>query len=408
MKIQMIGIDHNTAGIDIRTVFSFTKIRMAEALELICQEKGIAGCVILSTCNRMELWISAEDTFDTPLFDLICRVKGVSQKELEPYFHFREGQMAVDHLFRLAGGLESRILGEDQILSQVKHALSFAREHYATDHVLETLFRMAVTAGKKVKTQVVLSRDNHSVVDQALATLKKSGFTFAGKTCMVIGNGEMGKLTVLALQKEQADVTVTVRQYHKGVVDIPPGCKRMDYGNRMEYMGDCDYVFSATASPNVTVTQEDVSKLNRKGKLVFVDLAVPRDIEITVGDLPDVCLYDLDDFKIDIRDEAVQEHIREAEAILEEHIREFYVWYDGQDLIPLIQSIKQSVGKDVVWRMQKGLRKMELSSEGKMQLEHEVEQAVQRSINKMMFDLRNSVDGNTYYSCIRSMEHNLL
>ena len=155
MSIQMIGIDHTRAGIDVRTVFSFTKKKMAEALAVLQKVPGIEGCVLISTCNRMELWASTDDGFpEEGLYEQLCKIKEVDTRMYRPYFVFRKEREAVQHLFWLAGGLKSRILGEDQIVTQVGEALSFAREQYATDSVMETLFRMAVTAAKMVKTEV--------------------------------------------------------------------------------------------------------------------------------------------------------------------------------------------------------------------------------------------------------------
>ena len=220
----MIGIDHTRAGIDVRTVFSFTKKKMAEALAVLQKVPGIEGCVLISTCNRMELWASTDDGFpEEGLYEQLCKIKEADLGMYRPYFVFRKEREAVQHLFWLAGGLKSRILGEDQIVTQVGEALSFAREQYATDSVMETLFRMAVTAAKKVKTEVELSHTDNSVVRTAIDTLKEQGQTFSGKKCMVIGNGVMGKLTATMLLAEGADVTVTVRQYRSGIVEIPLG-----------------------------------------------------------------------------------------------------------------------------------------------------------------------------------------
>ena len=262
MAIQMIGIDHSVAAVDIRTIFSFTQKKTVEALEIIKQEKGICGCVLLSTCNRMELWVSTEEGCVIALYELLCKIRAIHKDEYQKYFTERKEEDAVQHLFRLACGLESRILGEDQILTQVKGALVTAREHYAADNVLEVLFRMAVTAGKKVRTNVTFSTGNHSVIHRALQTLRQEGLEVKGKKCMVIGNGEMGKLAATVLQQEGADVTVTVRQYRSGVVQIPQGCRRIDYGKRMGLISSCDFVVSATASPNYTLTKEGLQAVD--------------------------------------------------------------------------------------------------------------------------------------------------
>ena len=213
MGIQMIGIDHNRAVLDVRMIFSFTKKDAGKALEALKEVPGIEGCVLLSTCNRMELWASTDGTFTGSLYEWLCMHREVSPRKYEEYFVSRRGREAVHHLFRLAGGLESKILGEDQIVTQVGDALALAREHYAADHVLETLFRQAVTAAKKVKTNVPLSPSDTSVVRTAIQTLKQKGMEFQGKKCLVIGNGVMGKLAATQLKEQGAHVTVTVRQY---------------------------------------------------------------------------------------------------------------------------------------------------------------------------------------------------
>lgn len=142
---------------------------------------------------------------------------------------------------------------------------------------------MAATAGKRIKTEVPFSHGNPSVIHQAIGFLAEKGYSLRDKTCMVIGNGEMGKVAAQALQEAGADVTVTIRQYRSGVVNIPLGCKRINYGDRMEYMPQCDLVVSATASPNFTLKEELFQGIRTKDDLILIDLAVPRDIEPSVG-----------------------------------------------------------------------------------------------------------------------------
>ena len=148
MSISMIGIDHNMAPVDIRARFAFTKKNAGEAMEQMRKKPGINGCVILSTCNRLEVWASVEEGEEVSLYDYLCELKGISDDTWKEYFISRQGREAVEHLFYLTSGLKSQILGEDQILTQVKDALALAREYFAADSVMEVLFRMAVTAGK--------------------------------------------------------------------------------------------------------------------------------------------------------------------------------------------------------------------------------------------------------------------
>lgn len=404
MPIQMIGIDHSRAEIDIRTIFSFTKKKAAEALEVIKEKDGISGCVLLSTCNRMELWVSCTDEFSGSLIDILCEIREVSPEPYREYFVERKEQEAVAHLFRLASGLESRIIGEDQIITQVKDALAAARENYATDNVMETLFRMAVTAGKKVKTEIVLSRANRSVIHHALETLKAEGFSAAGKKCMVIGNGEMGKLTATVLQQAGAEVTVTVRQYRSGIVDIPRNCSRIDYGERMRLLPECDLVVSATASPNYTLTEQNIREAHLTHPVVLVDLAVPRDIDPLADGLAYVKRYDIDDFHVDIRSEDLKENISRADHILEEKMEEFYVWYECRDMVPKIREIKKSAVTDLDLRLHKILRSLPIEEAERAVLQKQIGTAAGKVVNKMMFGLRDTVSQKVFRECIEGLE----
>ena len=168
----MIGIDYKKASVDVRAQFSFTKKNTVAALENLKKEPGILGCIILSTCNRMEIWASTGEDWKGSLYEFLCREKEKDPDEFRQYFVSRKEEEAVEHLFYLTSGLKSQILAEDQIITQVKDALALSREAYCTDNVLEVLFRMAVTAAKKVKTQVSFS---------SYRTSGKSGIFHPGK-----------------------------------------------------------------------------------------------------------------------------------------------------------------------------------------------------------------------------------
>ena len=404
MGISMIGIDYNRASVDIRAGFSFTKKNAAAAMERLKREQGVLGCIILSTCNRMEIWASAQEEWQGSLYEFLCREKEKVPGEFREYFVQRTGKEAVEHLFYLASGLKSQILAEDQILTQVKDALALAREAYCTDNVLEVLFRMAVTAAKRVKTEVSFSRGNISVIHQALDCLENQGFSLRGKTCMVIGNGEMGTLAALALKEAGADVTVTVRQYRSGIVSIPKGCDRINYGDRMEFLPKCDLAVSATASPNYTLTRQLLEEEDIPGHMVLIDLAVPRDIEPSAGTLPNVTLYDIDSFKINTLSPKMQTSMDKAGVILAEQQEEFYNWYDGHDLIPRIRDIKKEAVEDLNLRIMKILRKTPMEDADREKLLNAIDTAAAKVVNKMIFGLRDSLEQEAFKNCVEGLE----
>ena len=373
-------------------------------LENLKKEPGILGCIILSTCNRMEIWASTGEDWKGSLYEFLCKEKEKDPREFEKYFVKREEEEAVEHLFYLTSGLKSQILAEDQIITQVKDALALSREAYCTDNVLEVLFRMAVTAAKKVKTQVSFSRANSSVIHQAIERLEDQGFSIQGKTCMVIGNGEMGKVTALALKEAGADVTVTVRQYRSGIVTIPQGCDRINYGERLEFLPKCDLVVSATASPNYTLTMEQIENAKIPGHVVLIDLAVPRDIEPSAGTLNNVTLYDIDSFKIDAVSPKLQASLDQAGEILREQQEEFYNWYNGRDLIPRIQEIKADAVEDLNLRIIKILRKTPMEDSDRENLLKAIDTAAGKVVNKMMFGLKDFMKEEEFINCVEGLE----
>lgn len=405
MSVSMIGIDFNKASIDIRSKFSFTKKNAVISMQRLKKVKGILGCVILSTCNRMEIWVSKKDNADIDLYKFLCNEKNIDSEEYTDAFDKREGKCAVKHLFYLTSGLKSQILAEDQILTQVKDALNLSRESFCTDNVIEVLFRKAITAAKKVKTDVVFSRANTSVIYNAVEYFYEKEYSFKDKKCMVIGNGNMGKLTALALTGEGADVTVTVRQYKSGIVEIPEGCKRINYGDRLSIIPECDVVVSATSSPNCTITKESLEKINIKKELILLDLAVPRDIESDVSKIKNVRLYDIDSFKADKITPETQKSLDKAGIIIDEQMDEFFEWYTGKELIPEIHKIKKEMVTDVDLRIEKNIRKLDIGEEDKEKLVDTINNAAGKVILKMMFGLKDTLDKDVFAECVEGIKN---
>lgn len=408
MDITMAGIDYTDAGLDIRGRFSYTKREQEETIKYLKQLEGVSGCVLLSTCNRTELILSCNGEGELDEKELFCRLKNLDPAQYGIYLHVRRGMEAVQDLFALAGGLKSQILGEDQILTQMREAADFSRQFFGTDKILETLFRMAVTAGKEVKTKIALPSSNHSAPLAAISGLERDGAVFQGEKCLVIGNGVMGRMTAQLLLDRGADVTVTIRQYRSGIVDVPPAAKRIDYSKRYDKMPECRYIFSATASPNTTITREKLPAEQLRDHVVFVDLAVPRDIEQEIGGLTGVTLYDIDDFGVGLPEDAKQS-LADAEQLLKERTQEFQNWYDARDIVPMLLKISERASEDVMARVTGQLRKNLPALQGNMQeadqaaVEDIVRKSVQKVVNKLMFSVRDSVDVSTFRDCVDAM-----
>lgn len=404
MSIQMIGIDHTLAEVDVRSLFSFTQKGAVRAMDRLKNTEGIEGCVILSTCNRMEVWVNVKKDWTGNLYEELCKLKGVNHTLFPEAFVRREGVEAVSHLFRLSSGMKSLILGEDQILTQVKDALSLARENDYADSVLEVLFRMAVTAGKQVKTQVAFPHGSESAVERAVESLKSGGGSIEGKHCMVIGNGQMGLLAARAFADAGAEVFLTVRRYHHGEVSVPEGCRRIDYEERASYLKHCDFLVSATASPHCTLNRETFLEHGYKPGLVAVDLAVPRDLDENIRELDGVVLFDIDDFKSEAGDDKINRAMNQADTIIGRQIAEFDCWMTGKNLVPQIQMIREEAAEDVVLRLGKRIRKTALGEREQEDLKKSIEGAAGKVVNKMLFGLKEYLCPEEFQRCVKGLE----
>ena len=245
---------------------------------------------------------------------------------------------------------------------------------------------------------------NPSVIHQAIEFLEERNVSVRDKVCLVIGNGEMGKVAAQTLKECGADVTVTVRQYRSGMVNIPVGCKRMNYGDRMQQIPHCDLVVSATASPNFTLREELFEGVSVKDPLILIDLAVPRDIEPSLGEHPGITLYDMDTFRMEETPKELEEHLEAAGAIVRAQMDEFYLWLDGRDVIPRIQEIKEEAVHDLNLRIAKILKKTPMEGADRQRLEQAVETAAGKVVNKLIFGLRQNLDEEAFLDCVAGLE----
>lgn len=332
MNIIMAGIDYTLAGIDIREKFSFTKSRQQAIYEQLQANQAILGAVIVSTCNRTELYLSCVQGYDVNPFQLLCNAANINFRDYQLLHRVRRGSDAFKHLCRLACGAKSQIWGEDQIISQVKNSQDFARENNAIDSFLEVLFRTAITAAKKIKTLIKFAKAESSVALKTLTILNKQ--PVRPEKVLVIGNGEIGKLVAQTLVDNGYAVTMTLRQYKYSQVIIPEGVTAIDYAERYQHLGEFDAAVSATLSPHYTIEKDKLQGLTRIPR-IMVDLAVPRDIEISIGDLAGVTLYDIDTIAKDTITENHAKQLVEIDKIIEKYEGDFLKWKKHKELITI-------------------------------------------------------------------------
>lgn len=386
MKLCMAGIDAS-APFEEREKLSLVRGQVQAMLPRIAERTGCAA-VLLATCSRTELYLHAEGERALPdPAEALCRAAGVAASA---FVTRREGADAVRHLMHVAAGMQSQIFGDDQIVSQVKDAVALAREAKTTDAVLDTLFRRAVTAGKRVRTETRLTGVPASAAEVGVRRAERFFGSLAGRRAVVIGNGEMGRLAARALVRAGSEVTVTLRTYRHGETLVPQGCGTVPYDRRLDAIEGADLVVSATTSPHFTLTAAQMQTLLCPPRLLL-DLAMPRDIESTAAGAQ-TALFNLDDLG-DLGD--ADDTSREtAECILDEETREFFAWLNYRAALPLIAEIKSAAIERV-----RHMRDYDaLAAEG--DAETLAELAVSRAVELVLGGMKEKVNVQSMKDCL--------
>lgn len=356
MGIQIISISHKIAPLRIREMFAFTEEQQKDMMRKMTEYLEVSECVVLSTCNRTEMYVYSESESVGVVYnlmeDVLLQCAGAEEEEdIGNYLLFFHGKKAIQHLFQVAAGLDSMVIGEDQILGQVKTAHQQARAAGTTGVYLNTFFRMAVTSAKKVKTDTDLSRTSVSTATLAIKVAEEALGTLKDKKVMIIGaTGKIGGIVLMnILSLDEAEVYVTTRS--NKVISTKHGQNNfltIEYEDRYDYIDAMDVVISATSSPHYTLTSSKIRKSIRTEKpRVFVDLAVPMDIESKVTAINGVAYYNIDDFTR-IAKENNQKKLREAQAatsILEEYELQFEQWMVFQKSLPIMAKVRDNFMK---------------------------------------------------------------
>lgn len=407
MDIYMTGINYSNAELEYREMFSLTLEEQSKIAKKIINSGMAKGCIFLSTCNRTELWISGSNSLAIDFFinEVLesYKVDFIKRKDIEKCFIVRKGKEAVDYLLELACGIHSQIFGEDQILTQLKYATDNARKNGYIDSILETLFRTAVTGAKKVKTEVILTNKNRSLPESIISKLEERYGSLREKYCLVIGNGEMGRLMASCLIKAGANVEMTLRQYKKKQAIIPPGSGVVLYEERYNVIEEKEFIFSATRSPHYTMRYEDIKSLLKMDKnYYFIDMALPRDIDPRINEFSNVTLLHIDDFGV--KAECAEEDLEVAREILLEYKQDFINWYHIRNLAPKVNEIGEVVGELTDCKLTKVYKNINISEDDKDFLQSSVQAAAKKAVSKIIFGLRENMEIEQYNQLLQALE----
>jgi glutamyl-tRNA reductase len=322
MELACLGLNHKTAPVEVRERFAVGNTKLGEAARHLLKTARAAEGVVVSTCNRTEFYLAAEDVSEAlrRLEDgLAERVLG----HMEPFYLHRKAD-AVRHLCKVVSGLDSMLLGETEIFGQVKQAYQAAHEAGATGPILNKLFQKVFGIGKKVRTQTSIQEGSTSIGNVAVELAEKIFGHLKDSEVMVLGAGEMSRLTAKALVSRGAKSVIVANRTHERALELAAEMngRAVRFDDWLPVLKDVDVVISSTGAPHTVIHAKDIESVRRARKyrpLFLIDIAVPRDIEHAVGEIEEVYLYDIDALE-QLADEARarrSQQIAECEKIIE-------------------------------------------------------------------------------------------
>lgn len=323
IPLYSLSISHKQAPLEVRKLFSFTREEEQRFLQRMIGTKEIDGAVLVSTCNRTEVYFSGKKEAVIAVERLLAEEKGVDIHLLRKYYRSYHGEKVIKHLFHVISGLDSMVLGEDEILGQMREAYKLSCEERCTDYYINTIFQRALNCAKQIKTQTCLSKSSVSIA--TLSASEITHFREGKKEILLLGaTGQMGSLIAKNLMgREDIKIYATMRKHHGGA--CLEGIEEIPYEKRYEYIDRADIVVSATASPHYTITYEDCKKAVRTSKeRLFLDIAVPNDIDPDIVLLSEATLRNIDYFQTIAKEHNQQkeEGRGQAEGMIEEECRE--------------------------------------------------------------------------------------
>ncbi|MGH7709085.1 MAG: glutamyl-tRNA reductase [Vulcanimicrobiaceae bacterium] len=351
MPLVCLGLSHRTAPVEVRERHAFPPAKMGEALVALHDYETVHEAAMLQTCGRLEIYAELEDyeTGVAQLNEFLQRFRHAGVEDMGSYLYTLLGVQAVDHLFRVATGLDSMLIGEAEILGQVKDAYIQAQRAQSLGKVLHALFREALSAGKVARTETPIGREYVSVATAAIDLAKQRLGTIAGASVLVIGAGKMGTTAAKRLKSEGAGELVVVNRSVARARDV---VERLGVGRASELpnltaaLANADIVITSTGAPHFVLTPENVAAaMNARPDrpLFIVDIAVPRDVDPEVSALRAVTVVDIDALKGAVETNLDQRRaaIPLVDEIIVEHVERYAQWYRAQVAIPVVSSLTQ-------------------------------------------------------------------
>jgi glutamyl-tRNA reductase len=350
MHLFLIGVSHRTAPVDLRERLDFSSRDVGAAVEALATRLSAAETVVLSTCNRSEIYIASNDP-DRARHDVIGFLTDYHQiagEAFTPHLFTSHDHEAVRHLFRVAAGLDSIVVGEPQILGQVKDAFQAAFERHCAGPLLTKTFEWAFNVGKRVRSETALGEGAVSVAYAALSPARKIFGKLQGRSVLVVGAGEISTLTAQHLRSQGVGEMVIASRTaaHAETLAQTVSGRAIPWKDMPAALAHADIVITATGAQRPIITRAHVEAATgrrRPGPLFIVDLAVPRDVEGSVGDIEQVFLYNVDDLQGIVQENLSKRgaEVERAERIVAEEVTRFIVWQRSRAAVPTIRALRE-------------------------------------------------------------------
>ena len=348
-RLFAVGLSHRTAPIELREQVDFARDGVAAALEGLASRNVAHEMAVLSTCNRAEVYVAAAtDRAVEELFSFFAEYHDVDPNELTPHLYVHHGADVARHLFRVAAGLDSLVVGEPQILGQVKSAYTVAADGQFTGTVLNRLFHLAFAAGKRVRSETGLGEGAVSVSYAAIALARKIFGDLGGLQVLILGAGEMAKLTGIHLRaQEVAGITLASRTRAAAErLAAPISAGVVDWSDMLATLERADILVSATGAATTILSRADVERVmraRRERPLFIIDIAVPRDVDSDAGDVEQVFLYNIDDLQGIVKENLARRtaELERADAIVAAETAKFAQWLQSREVIPTVVALRE-------------------------------------------------------------------
>ena len=416
MNLIVVGLSHKTAPVEIRERLSFPAQTIGEPLNRLCTAYEINEGVIISTCNRVEVFVVTRD-IEKGLWQVkkfLSEYHNIPLEGLDKHLYAYTSEDAVRHIFRVSSGLDSMIIGEPQILGQVKDAYGYALQHKTAGVIMNKLFHKAFSVAKRIRTETKIGSSAVSVSYAAVELAKKIFGTLEGKIAMLIGAGEMAELAAMHLLSSGVQEIIVANRTYEKAIEMAKGFNGTPIMFRefTHYLKKVDIVIASTAAPKFIIHPEqieEVIKERRNRSMFFIDISVPRNIDPLINNIDNIYLYNVDDLQgvVEANLKERAKEAKEAEAIINEELGNFHRWVKSLDVVPTIVALKKKFEEIRKGEMEKALSGMNnLQEKDKETIDAMTKAIINKVVHDPVTHLKkeaNKVEGDFYIEAARKL-----